>query len=37
MYQRDAYLSCLKQEIYTTYQTKVIVLHDRREQAATAQ
>lgn len=37
MNQQDAYLICLKQEIYTKHQSEVIVLHDWRELPATAQ
>lgn len=37
MNQRDACLSCLKQETYTKHQSEVIGLHDWRELPATAQ
>lgn len=37
MKQRDASLSCLKQDTYTTHRSEVIVLHDWGELPATAQ
>lgn len=37
MKQQEAYLRRLKQEMYTTHQCEVIVLHDWRELPATAQ